>query len=115
MNIKKRDGFKNERMVILPIESFKAYIEHPMIRGSYLTDIGFFPNAKHHYRQRQEGADEAILIYCMDGRGVIELERNNVVLERGMAFTIPPNVAHKYYADETDPWSILWLHFKVKV
>ena len=112
MNIKKRDGFKNERMLILPIESFKAYMKHPMIRGLYLTDLGFFPNAKHHYRERQEGADEAILIYCMDGRGVIELERHNIVLERGMAFVIPPSVAHKYYADKANPWSILWLHFK---
>lgn len=112
MNIKKRDGFKNEKMVILPIESFKAYIEHPMIRSLYLTDMGFFPNAKHHYRERLEGADEAILIYCMDGKGVIKLETGDVKLEKGMAFTIAPSVAHQYYADATNPWSILWLHFK---
>jgi len=112
MDIKKRDGFKNEKIISLPIESFKAYIKHPMICGFYLTEMGFFPNAKYHYRERQEGADEAILIYCMDGQGVVELERNTVRLERGMTLTIPPSVAHKYYADNTNPWSILWIHFK---
>ena len=112
MNIKKRDGFKNEKMIILPIESFSNYINHPLIRDFYLTDLGFFPHARHHHRERQEGADEAILIYCMDGKGIIELEECNVELERGMAFTIPPNVAHKYYAKKSDPWSVLWFHFK---
>jgi len=112
MDIKKRDGFKNEKMIILPIESFKSYMKYPMIRSCYVTDLGFFPNAKHHYRERQEGADETILIYCMDGKGVIELEKSNVVLERGMVYTIPPGMPHKYYADKVGPWSILWLHFK---
>jgi len=112
MNVKKKDGFKNEKMIILPIESFSNYTKNPLTRDLYLTDLGFFPNARHHHRERQEGADEAILIYCIDGKGVIELDECDVKLERGMAFTIPPNVAHKYYADKADPWSILWFHFK---
>jgi len=112
MDIRKKDGFKNEKMIILPIESFDAYTKHPLIRGLYLTDMGFFPNARHHHRKRKEGADEAILIYCMDGKGVLKLGTGNIELERGMAYTILPNVAHEYYADKDNPWSILWLHFK---
>ena len=112
MDIRKKDGFRNEKMIILPIESFSSYIGHPMIRTLYLTDMGFFPKAKHHYRQRQEGADEAIFIYCMDGSGVVELAQEKITLGRGMAFTIPPGTPHKYYADKSNPWSILWIHFK---
>ena len=112
MDIKKKDGFKNERLIILPIESFGDNMAHPLIRGCYATDMGFFPKAKYHFRERRDGAEEAIFIYCMDGRGVIELNNKKIMLERGMAFTIPQNTAHTYYADEKDPWSILWTHFK---
>ncbi|MCD8046819.1 MAG: hypothetical protein LUE90_09380 [Clostridiales bacterium] len=39
----KKDGFKDERLIVLPIESFSEYVSHPQIRRLYLTDVGFFP------------------------------------------------------------------------
>lgn len=39
----KRDGFKGERMFVLPTESFRDYVEHPQVRRMYLTDVGFSP------------------------------------------------------------------------
>ena len=35
----KRDGFKGERMFVLPTESFRDYVEHPQVRRMYLTDV----------------------------------------------------------------------------
>ncbi|MCL2618889.1 MAG: helix-turn-helix domain-containing protein [Defluviitaleaceae bacterium] len=112
METQKQDGFTNEKYIILPTESFEAYLEHPLVKPLYLTDIGFFPDAKFHYRERTEGANEAILIYCVNGKGSIELRDKKIVLEKDALFCIPPYVAHKYYADQTAPWSILWVHFK---
>lgn len=74
--------------------------------------MGFFPKAKEHYREREDGADQYILIYCTEGKGIIEVEDQIYRLEKSDAFCIPRNVRHKYYADEKEPWSILWVHFK---
>lgn len=50
----KRDGFMGQRMVVLPIETFSDYIENPLVRRLYLTDVGFFPKAEKHYREREK-------------------------------------------------------------
>ena len=47
---RKRDGFRGERMIVLPTEAFSDYVKHPLVRRLYLTDVGFFPSAAHHYR-----------------------------------------------------------------
>ena len=64
---RKRDGFRGERMIVLPTEAFSDYVRHPLVRRLYLTDVGFFPSAAHHYRERREGIEEYIFLYCMDG------------------------------------------------
>ena len=108
----KEDGFKDEKHVIIPTESFAEYIEHPLIRPMYLTDVGFFPKARSHYKEREEGADQYILIYCTDGSGVIEVDGQKYHLGCSDAFCIPRGVKHRYYTKKKNPWSILWVHFK---
>ena len=54
----KGDGFRGERMIVLPTEAFQDYVEHPQVRRMYLTDVGFFPRARDHYRERKEGIEE---------------------------------------------------------
>ena len=71
---RKRDGFRGERMIVLPTEAFSDYVRHPLVRRLYLTDVGFFPSAAHHYRERREGIEEYIFLYCMDGSGQITVE-----------------------------------------
>ena len=61
-NIGKADGFKDEEYIIIPTESFADYAEHPLVRTVYPTDVGFFPKARDHYRERKEGAEQYILI-----------------------------------------------------
>lgn len=108
----KEEGFRDERYVIIPTESFTEYMEHPLIKSAYLTDVGFFPKARSHYKEREEGADQYILIYCTDGKGIIEVDGQKYTLRRSDAFCIPKGAKHRYYADEKEPWSILWVHFK---
>lgn len=109
---RKRDGFRGERMIVLPTEAFSDYVRHPLVRRLYLTDVGFFPSAAHHYRERKEGIEEYIFLYCMDGSGQITVEDRTYTLRGEEAFCIPRNRSHCYYASEEDPWSILWVHFK---
>lgn len=109
---KKRDGFKGERMIVLPTEAFCDYVEHPQVRRLFLTDVGFFPCAEHHYRERKDGIEEYIFIYCTEGSGVIYVEGKKYVIHENEAFCIPRFRGHRYYACEENPWSILWVHFK---
>ena len=109
---KKMDGFKGERMIVLPTETFSDYVEHPLVRRLFLTDVGFFPCATKHYRERKEGIEEYILIYCTEGSGTIIVQGKVYTLKENEAFCIPANQSHCYYACEENPWSILWVHFK---
>ena len=111
-NIGKADGFKDEEYIIIPTESFADYAEHPLVRTVYPTDVGFFPKARDHYRERKEGAEQYILIYCTEGKGTVEVEGQTFSMGKSDAFCIPCKKGHRYYADAKDPWSILWVHFK---
>ena len=111
-NIGKADGVKDEEYIIIPTESFADYAEHPLVRTVYPTDVGFFPKARDHYRERKEGAEQYILIYCTEGKGTVEVEGQTYSMGKSDAFCIPCKKGHRYYADAKDPWSILWVHFK---
>ena len=108
----KSDGFKGEQMIVLPTESFQDYVEHPQVRRLYLTDVGFFPRAEHHYRERKEGIEEYIFMYCTEGSGIIVVEGKEYALSENQAFCIPRFKKHLYYACPDNPWSILWVHLK---
>lgn len=109
---RKRDGFRGEKMIILPTEAFSDYVEHPLVRRLFLTDIGFFPEATDHYRERKEGIEEYVFIFCTEGKGVISVNGKEYMLNRNEAFCIPRFQSHYYYACAEQPWSILWVHFK---
>jgi AraC-like DNA-binding protein len=110
--VRKRDGFVGEKYVVVPTDFFKICQDHPLIKPLFVTDIGYFPRAVHHYRERRAGCDENILIYCTEGSGYIELPHFKYCLATGDAFCIPAETAHRYYADADNPWTIFWAHFK---
>ncbi len=110
--ITKQDGFKGERIIVLPTEALQEYLNHPMIRRLYLTDVGFFPLARYHERIRKEGIAEYILLYCVEGSGDIWVNDSRYHLAKNEAFCIPSNHPHRYCASREQPWSILWVHFK---
>lgn len=99
-------------MIVLPTEAFQEYVEHPLVKRLYLTDVGFFPYAEKHYRERKDGIEEYIFIYCTEGSGTIYVDNKKYILHENEAFCIPRYRAHRYFANENDPWSILWVHFK---
>lgn len=109
--IKKKDGFRNERHIIFPSNINDFIKESPLVDHTYILEIGYYPNAKYHYRERINGVDEFVLIYCLEGQGTIEIPDSVISMSRGDIFCIPKKVAHRYYANENDPWSILWMHF----
>lgn len=108
----KREGFSGEQIFVLSPRTFEGYIDHPLVRRLYLTDIGWFPHAEGHYRRRRNGTPEYILLYATSGSGTIELPDRKIRLGAGEVFVIPAGMPHVYYASGKDPWSLLWVHMR---
>lgn len=107
----KRDGFEGELCVVVPRTVIENKQLPAIVQSFYVTDIGYFPKAKGHYRRRRNGCSEYILIHCVDGSGKVQVGREEITLKANSFVIIPKTVAHSYEADEVDPWSIYWLHF----
>ncbi|WP_235848371.1 AraC family transcriptional regulator [Litchfieldia alkalitelluris] len=111
--IQKQDGFESEKLFIVPEYVIVEISKHPLISPFFITDIGYFPKAKYHYRERIEGCDTHILIYCADGEGWVKLDHEKTYfLKSHTLIVIPADTPHCYGADEENPWSIYWVHLK---
>ena len=109
-----KDGFKGEQSIVLPKAILEMIEEDPLASSIYVTDIGYYPKAQHHYRSRQEPIDQYVFIYCVDGKGWFELEGKHYDVKTNQYFILPAGVPHTYAADEMNPWTIYWIHFKGK-
>ena len=52
--IRQKDGFEGERAIVIPIYSVQEMEVHPLASVLHITDIGYYPRALHHYRERNE-------------------------------------------------------------
>ncbi len=112
-SIQKADGFKDEKLIVLPNVFLEDISHHPLVKPIYLTDVGFFPHAQYHYRERPDGCNEYIFIYCVEGEGwAILSDQDGVTIHANSLLIIPAATPHRYGASETSPWSIYWFHLK---
>lgn len=111
-NVRKSEGFNGQRAIVLPDKVIKSYRKSALISNIFITDIGFYPKAKFHYREREKGTAQQILIYCVDGKGWIQIDGKEIAVERDQFIIIPAGTPHKYGSDDKHPWSIYWMHFK---
>jgi AraC-like DNA-binding protein len=109
--MKKEDGFPGQISFVLPEKITGLIRGNPLISDLFLTDIGYYPHAKHHYRERPMGSSQFILIYCVEGLGEIKVGNILHLLPADHFFIIPAGVSHTYHSDEQNPWSIYWIHF----
>jgi hypothetical protein len=110
---RKKEGFKGQKAIIIPRKILKGLcLPDPVITGMYITDVGYYPNAEFHYREIPHGADQYILIYCHEGRGMATIDNTEYVIAPGEFFIVPIKTAHTYAANQINPWSIYWVHFK---
>jgi AraC-like DNA-binding protein len=98
--------------VVLPRSVVARAQQHPLMSGLIPTDVGHFPQAAGHLRERPTGVDQAIFIYCAKGRGWCELSGSWHGVKPGELLVVPPEAGHVYGADEKQPWSIYWFHVK---
>lgn len=106
-----REGFPKQRLVVAPANVLRRCRKLPVVSQLYVTDIGSYPSAPHHYVERPRGAAQAILIYCVDGAGELDIAGQQHAVRQGTAVVIPPHAPHVYRSEDSDPWSLLWVHF----
>ena len=111
--IKKREGFQGQKAIVIPRTLLVPLCKsNEVISTLYITDIGYYPKARHHYRERKHGADQHILIFCSKGAGKVRIGNTVYQVEGDEYIIIPAKVAHTYEANDKDPWTIHWVHFK---
>lgn len=108
---KKKEGFLGQQMIVLPPDSLNEVASNLLIKNFYLTAIGFYPHAEFHDRLREGGANEYILLYCIEGQGKVEIEGLKFKLIPNHFIIIPPKIPHHYKSSLKNPWSIYWVHF----
>ncbi len=107
-----KEGFKGERIVVLPEFLLEELKQDPLGRELYITDIGYYPHAEFHYCKRSaDEAQEFVLIYCVKGCGWFELNGKRQEVGANRFFILPKHQAHAYGSCEHNPWSIYWIHF----
>jgi AraC-like DNA-binding protein len=114
--LRKREGFEGQRLIVLPKKIMTEFLTRdPVTRQIYITDLGYYPKAKFHYVERSGGISQHIIIYCMEGRGWIEIDKKKIEISPSQFIAIPAGTPHKYAANENDPWTIYWIHFKGEI
>jgi AraC-like DNA-binding protein len=109
---RKKEGFTGQKSIVLPNLVIDRLSSNPINGFLYATDIGFYPHATNHYRQRKQGSPENILIYCIAGKGWCKIEDKQYTILPNQFLVVPLGLAHTYSADKDDPWTIYWIHFK---
>lgn len=110
---RKREGFEAEKLFVLPEYMQTELSRSELTRDLFVSDIGYFPRAQHHYRERPEGSSSHIFIFCSEGEGWIETGSNpTLTLTPNHLAVIPAGTPHRYGAYAHAPWSIYWFHLQ---
>jgi AraC-like DNA-binding protein/quercetin dioxygenase-like cupin family protein len=106
----KKEGFEGQKAIVLPQKVTANCASLKQISNAYITDIGYYPKAKFHYRNRPRSIMQCIIIYCTDGEGWVMFDDIECIVKKNQFIVIPANTPHSYGANEQKPWTIYWLH-----
>ncbi len=110
--MKQKDGFIGERSIVLPQMIIDMEKADPLVSSLYITDIGYYPHARGHYRERKVPIAQHVLIYCVDGAGWYSMGNSQLQRIGANQFVIlPAGKPHAYHSDTDNPWTIYWVHF----
>lgn len=110
--LRKKEGFEGQKLIVLPRKIVADFLVVDLItQPAYITDIGYYPKALHHYMERPAGISQHILIYCVEGRGWVNQGGYRQEIGPSDFVLIPSGTPHRYGADPEDPWTIYWIHF----
>src|SRR6266403_5181411 len=106
----KHEGFKGQRIVVVPRPILASVLQHPLLRNLLPTDVGYYPKAKGHTCAREKGCPEAIFIYCAEGKGWCEMAGRRHEVASNQLLVVTASTPHVYGAAKNSPWTIHWFH-----
>jgi len=106
----KHEGFKGQRIVVVPRPVLERAVQDPLLKGLLPTDAGYYPKAKGHTCAREHGAPETIFIYCAEGNGWCEIGGRRHEVTANQLLVVPARTPHVYGAARDIPWTIHWFH-----
>ena len=106
----KHEGFKGQRIVVVPRPVLEKVLKDPLLRNLAPTDAGYYPKAKGHTIVREHGAPETIFIYCAEGNGWCEIAGHRHDIGPNQLLIVPAFTPHVYGAARKTPWTIHWFH-----
>lgn len=86
-------------------------LQNRLFQDLILASAGIYFRAAGHLVNKR-CLDEYVLIYCIEGKGWLEIEDKHYDIYPGDLFICPPNIIHSYGADKINPWTKYWLHFR---
>ena len=110
---KRKDGFEGQKLISLPQSVYEnTSLDNPLLSQLFITHIGYFPNASYHYRERKQGCQDNIFIYCLNGKGWFEIGGREHLINPNQFLHVPASTEYmRYGADSHDPWTIYWVHY----
>lgn len=97
-----------KRRIFLPVIQ-----EHPYF--CFPESVGWYIQYSQHKVHRQNGESNNYNLHIViGGKGYLVSEGATYTLRQGDAFFYFPLQEQHYYADEEDPWEVLWVHFNGK-
>ncbi|MCR5180219.1 MAG: AraC family transcriptional regulator [Bacteroidaceae bacterium] len=115
---KRKDGFQGERSIVLPPKVVEMEMQDPLASSLYVTDIGYYPAAQYHYRDRTKPIAQHVLIYCVSGSGWYRIGKKDspaaktYEVKANEFCILPAGKPHAYGSSDSEPWTIYWLHFQ---
>lgn len=107
----RRDGFAGQHLIVLPEPLRQHARRHPLLRGLYVTDAGYFPSAANHRVERLQGVATTLIILCLRGAGWCQFDGRIRAMKAGDLVWLPARKEHAYGSAKEAPWTIAWAHF----
>lgn len=98
------------RLALLPRPILARVLRRGFASRLVPSDVGCFPRAAGHARERPHGCTQLVVLVCTAGTGRFRLRGIEHGVQAGDAVVLPPDTAHTYAADAHDPWTIWWVH-----
>ncbi|MDE5683295.1 MAG: AraC family transcriptional regulator [Muribaculaceae bacterium] len=106
-----KESFKGQRVLALPDSLLDELRSDPAVGNLYVRKIGFFPKAKYHSVTKPQGCPYALLLHCVDGRGWYETDGCKHIIPKNSFVILPAGMPYSFGSDNSDPWTIYWVHF----
>lgn len=96
---------------VLPHKIIRKLTQNKLSRDLYPLGAGYYQQASGHRMERLEH-DDNLLIYCLEGKGMVRINQKNIAVKTGDLVILPRGIAHQYASSPNYPWTIYWCHFE---